>query len=100
MRPHGTEMAGWPVRSNGADSSVSPIVGSALVTESIVGAVVRVAGSASRSAWPKSASAALRLYALAVAEARPLLDDRQSKVVEHAIEIARTAIVPDDDDEE
>ena len=48
----------------------------------------------------ESASAALRLYALAVAEVRPLLDERQSNVVEHALEIARAAIVPDDDDEE
>ena len=48
----------------------------------------------------ESASAALRLYALAVGEVRPLLDERQSNVVEHAIEVARTAIVPDDDDEQ
>lgn len=47
----------------------------------------------------ESASAALRLYALAVTEVRPLLDERQSNVVEHAIEIARTVVVPDDDEE-
>lgn len=48
----------------------------------------------------ESASAALRLYALAADEVAGLLDERQRDVVSHALGIAREALIVDDDDED